>query len=77
VWEAIEKEAIPEDPSKRTDKGKSLHAFSAENLVISHGIADRSAITIKVPHVTTQDQQVPLEISLTFDKHNKKKALSE
>jgi hypothetical protein len=42
-----------------------------------HEIADRSAITIKAPHVITQDPQVPLEISLTFDKHDKKKVLSE
>jgi hypothetical protein len=33
AWEVAEKEGTPEDPSKRMDKGKSSHAFSAGNLV--------------------------------------------
>jgi hypothetical protein len=58
------------------DKGKSSHVSFAESPVTSHGIADRNIITIKAPHVTTKDQQVPLEITLTFDKHDKKKVPS-
>jgi hypothetical protein len=67
------------DPSKRTDKGKSSHVSSAESPVTSHRIVDRNAITIKAPHATTKDQQVPLEIIkalLAFDKRDKRKALS-
>jgi hypothetical protein len=50
-----------------------------ENPVTSHGIVDRNAITIKAPHVTTKDQQVPLETTktlLAFDKRDKRKASS-
>jgi hypothetical protein len=42
-----------------------------------HRIVDRNVITIKAPRATIKDQQVPLEIPLAFDKHVKKKALSE
>jgi hypothetical protein len=61
---------IPEDPSKRMDKGKSSHASFAENLVTSHETVDRNNAPIR-------DQQVPLEtirIPLAFDKLDKKKA---
>jgi hypothetical protein len=50
-----------------------------ENPVTSHGIVDRNTITIKAPHATTKDQQVPLETIkalLVFDKRNKKKVPS-
>jgi hypothetical protein len=43
----VEREDTPEDPSKRTDKGKSLHAFSAENMVTLQEIADRKETVIK------------------------------
>jgi uncharacterized lipoprotein YbaY len=64
------------DLSKRTDKGKSSHVSFVESPVTSHKIADRNSITIKAPHVTTKGQQVPLEITLMFDKHDKKKVPS-
>jgi hypothetical protein len=49
-----EKEGTQEDPSKRTDKGKSLHVSSVENQVISHEIANRNDTVIKAPHEITK-----------------------
>jgi hypothetical protein len=54
AWEVAEKEGTPEDPSKRTDKGKSSHAFSAGNLVTLQEIADRNIMAIKGPNAQTK-----------------------
>jgi hypothetical protein len=53
---AIEKEDTPEDLFREMDKGKSSHAFSAENPVTLCETADRNDITIKAPHEPTRDQ---------------------
>jgi hypothetical protein len=79
AWTAIGKEGYLEDPSKETDKGKSSHASSVGNQVILHGIADRNAMAIKVPHEIIKDQQDPLETIRTLrapGKSNKKGAPS-
>jgi hypothetical protein len=55
MQEAAEKEDTPEDPDKRTDKGKSSHAFSVENLVTLQEIADRNDTAIKDPNVQIKD----------------------
>jgi hypothetical protein len=38
------------------DKGKSLHAFSVENLVTLQGIAGRNDTTIKGPNEQIKDR---------------------
>jgi hypothetical protein len=55
MQEAAEKEDTPEDLDKRTDKGKSSHAFSVENLVTLQEIADRNDTAIKDPNVQIKD----------------------
>jgi hypothetical protein len=52
--EEIGKEDYQEDPSKKMDKGKSLHVFSVGNQVILHKIADRNDMAIKALHRSTQ-----------------------
>jgi hypothetical protein len=52
--EEIGKDDYQEDPSKKMDKGKSLHVFSAGNQVISHKIADRNDTAIKALHGSIQ-----------------------
>jgi hypothetical protein len=54
AWEVAEREDTPEDPSKRTDKGKSSHASSVESLVTLQEIADRNIMAIKGPNTQTQ-----------------------
>jgi hypothetical protein len=58
------------DLSKRTDKGKSSHASSAENRVTSHEIADRNE--------TTKGKSTPLAITkdlCALRRSTKKKAM--
>jgi hypothetical protein len=72
MWGEAEKEDTLEDPSKKTDKGKSSHVSSVGNLVTSHGIVDRNAIT-------TKGQQAPpetIKTLLALNKLDKKKAPS-
>jgi hypothetical protein len=61
-----------EDPSKRTDKGKSSHASFAGSQVTLHETVDRKE--------TTRDQVAPLAITkhlCVLDKFGKKKATYE
>jgi hypothetical protein len=79
AWGVVGKEEYLEGPSKEMDKGKSSHASFVENQVISHKIADRNAMAIKVPHEIIKDQRDPLETIKTLcapDKSNKRKAPS-
>jgi hypothetical protein len=69
----IRKEDTPEDLSRRTDKGKSSHAFSVGNQVTLHETADRSDTAAKV---LIKDQLVPpatVKAPCTLDKPVKKK----
>jgi hypothetical protein len=71
--EEVGKEDTQGDPDKGTDKGKSSHAFSAENPVTLHVIADRN-------NGPTKDQVVPLETykyQYALDKSAKRKPTSE
>jgi hypothetical protein len=63
AWVVVEKADIPEDLSRRTDKGKSSHVSFAENPVTLHETADRSDTVIKAPPETTKGQQVPIVVT--------------
>jgi hypothetical protein len=77
-WEETEKEDTQEDLSKRTDKGKSSHAFTAVNQVTLHEIADRNDTAIKGPNETTSqiDLHATIRALCVPDKSAKKKAMS-
>jgi hypothetical protein len=70
VWEVAEKEDTPEDPSKKTDKGKSSHASFVENLVTLQEIADRNDTAIKESNVRIKDhhQRIPGKLIKTHKK---------
>jgi hypothetical protein len=71
--EEAAREDTQEDPSKRTDKGKSSRVSSAESQVTSHEIADRSDMGTKGSHETIKVQAVPLAITKVPYEHGKLK----